>query len=245
MGAWTDLGSRFQRPTLKTALAAGAVFLVLLALGSWQVQRLVWKSRLIEDREARAEVQAVPLPGAIADPAAWDYRRVTLSGRFLHEHEMLLGARSLNGNVGYHLVTPLAEPGGRILLVDRGWIPLDKKDAATRAAGNPEGPVTIQGVFRVPPEPNWLTPDNAPDENFWYWFDIPAMAAHTGLTLAPFYVEAGDAPNPGGFPIGGQTRIALPNDHLQYAITWYALAIAFAVIVLVYHRRKPGEGHGR
>lgn len=245
MRAGTSLKHHFRRPTLKTALAGGMAFLVLLALGSWQVQRLDWKTNLIEERAARTAMAPAPLADALAealaDPARWDYRPVVASGRFRHDKEMLLGARSLNGNVGYHVMTPLVLEDGVAVLVDRGWIPLETKDAASRAAGNPEGTVAVAGVLRIPPAPNWLSPDNAPEQNFWYWVDIPAMAAQAGLALEPFYVEVDATPNPGGFPIGGQTRVELPNDHLQYAITWYALALALAVIFLFYHRRKPGE----
>ncbi len=84
-----------------------------------------------------------------------------------------------------------------------------------------------------------FTPDNRPGENFWFYVDVPAMAAHAGLKrMHPFVIEAGPAANPGGFPIGGQSRVKLRNDHLQYAITWYSLAAALLVIYVLYHRRE-------
>jgi len=244
MSEATSRKRRFRRPTLATALLAGSAFLVLLALGSWQVQRAIWKGELNAERRAHIAAPAEPLPEAAQDWAAWDYRRVDLKGRFLHAHELMLGARSLNGNVGYHLLTPLEEAGGRVVLIDRGWIPLDKKEPETRAEANPEGPVALEGVLRIPRKPGWFAPANAPEENFWIWVDVPAMEQATGLTLAPFFVEADARPNPGGWPKGGQTQVDLPNDHVQYAITWYALAAALAVIVVLYHRRKPAEGDG-
>ena len=75
----------------------------------------------------------------------------------------------------------------------------------------------------------------------WLWTDIPAMAGHLGRPLQPVVVEAVATPNPGGFPIGGQTRITLPNDHLQYALTWYMIAAGLIAIYVVYHRRKPEQ----
>ena len=83
-------------------------------------------------------------------------------------------------------------------------------------------------------------PDNRPDLNYWFWVDLPAMAEATGLSdVAPFYIDADATPNPGGWPKGGVTQIDLPNDHLQYAITWFALAAA-AVAVYAVWRRQAG-----
>ena len=87
----------------------------------------------------------------------------------------------------------------------------------------------IEGLLRLPPDgrPNWFLPDNRPDLNYWFWVDLPAMAAADRLDhVAPFYIDADATPNPGGWPKGGVTRLALPNNHLQYAITWFSLAVA-------------------
>ena len=174
------------------------------------------------------------------DLAAFEFRKIRLTGYFLHDKEMYLAARSLNGNVGYHVVTPFQERDGRITLVDRGWIPLDKKAPSTRAGGQVPGKIAIEGLIRKPGRNSWFVPDNQPDKNFWFFVDIPAMAAHDGLVnVRPYFIEAGPAANPGGYPIGGQSRIELPNNHLSYAITWYSLAFALLVIYLIYHRVKP------
>ena len=152
-------------------------------------------------------------------------------------------ARSMNGNVGYHVVTPFVLESGGTVLVDRGWIPLDHKDASSREAGEIAGETKVEGLIREAGHQGWLVPDNRPDENFWFFVDVPAMAAHAGLTdVRPYFVDAGPAQNPGGLPIGGQTRLWLPNDHLQYAITWFTLALALVVIYLIYHHVKPEEG---
>ena len=169
-----------------------------------------------------------------------EFRRVRLTGHFLNDKEMYLAARSLNGNVGYHVVTPFLGDDGTTTLVDRGWIPLDRKDPATRAQGEISGTVTIEGLIRSPGRKSWVVPDNEADKNFWFFVDIPAMAAHAGLSdLRDYFVEAGPEKNPGGYPIGGQSHIDLPNNHLSYAITWYSLALALVIIYLIYHRVKP------
>jgi surfeit locus 1 family protein len=221
--------------------------LALLALGTGQVQRLQWKEALIAERAARvaAEAVAVPPPGAALDEAqmaALDYRRAAATGVFLHERELYLAARSLKGEPGYHVVTPMRQATGGVLLVDRGWVPVDRKDPMSRLEGQIGGSVTVEGLLRRPGRRNWLVPDNEPAKNAWYWTDLPAMAAAAAgdEAVAPLILDAGPAENPGGLPQGGQTRVQLPNDHLQYAITWYALAMALAVIYVLYSWRREG-----
>jgi surfeit locus 1 family protein len=229
------------RPTLWPTVFTVPAVLIMLGLGVWQLERLQWKEAQIAERTERTTAAVIALPGPDADIGDAEFRHVTLTGEFLHEKEMLLGARSLNGNTGYHVVTPFRLAGGRTVLVDRGWIPLDRKAVDKRAAGNVAGQASLDGVIRLNGKQTWFVPDNRPDLNFFFWVDLPAMAKLAGQpnTEARFFVEAGPAKNPGDFPIGGQTRIDLPNDHLQYAITWFSLAIALTVIYVLYHRRKP------
>ena len=232
---------RFRPQFWPTVLTIPAL-IVLVGLGTWQVQRLAWKTELNETRTQRIEAPPIALPPADADPATFEFHRVRVAGRFLHERETYLAARSLRGNIGYHVLTPFVLADGRTLLVDRGWIPLDNKDPATRAEGQLAGEVEIEGVLRAAQKGTWITPENRPDKNHWYVVDVPAIARHLGLERTlPYFVEAGPAPNPGGLPIGGQTRVTLPNDHLQYAITWYALAVALAVIYVLYHLKAARE----
>ena len=233
------------RPTFWPTAFTIPALIVLLGLGTWQVQRLHWKEGLIADRTARttAPPLALPAAGVPLSPAALtdlDFRHGTATGVFLHEREMYLAARTMGGSVGYQIVTPLQEADGSIVLVNRGWVPETRKDPAKRANGQVAGSVTVDGAIRTPGAQNWLQPDNQPAQNIWFWSDLPAMAAHAGVApdkLVPVFLEAGASPNPGGLPIGGQTKVKLPNDHLQYAITWYALAVGLAVIYVLYHRR--------
>lgn len=245
-----QIGAMTFRPTLWPTVFAVPAVLVLIGLGTWQLDRLAWKSALIEQMQTRVSAPPAPLDQVLAEAGgdlhAVEYRTAELTGRFRHQAEMYLAARSMNGNPGYHVVTPFESALGRTVLVDRGWVPLDRKLPETRPQGQIRGEVTIEGVVRVPRAgKSWLQPDNEPEHNMWFWIDLPAMAAHAGAgaaggELAPVYLAAGPAENPGGYPIGGQTRINLPNDHLQYALTWYALAVALIVIYVVYHRRPEG-----
>jgi surfeit locus 1 family protein len=224
------------RPAFWPTAIALPAFLVLLALGTWQVDRLAWKTELNAHRETAAHGAPVPLPQTLAEAKPSEYRPVRVEGTFEHERERYLGATSERGRPGFHIVTPLRLADGRLLLVNRGFVPSEQKDPARRAEGEVQGNVTVEGLIRIPPsgKPSWFVPDNHPESNMWFWMDPAAMEPDA----LPFYIDADAAPNPGGWPKGGVTRLALPNDHLQYAITWYALAAALVVIYVVYHRQN-------
>ena len=220
--------------------ALGAL-LVLLGLGTWQVERVFWKERLIAERHAAVTAPPIDLPRSAETARGLEFHRVRVEGRFLNDRELFLGATDDDGHPGYHVIAPLRLSSGAILLVDRGFIPEARKAPASRAQGELEGPVTVTGLLRLAPEgkPHWFLPDNSVERNYWFWVDIPAMAAAAQLDrVLPFYVDADATPNPGGLPQGGQTRLELPNNHLQYAITWYALAAALVVIYTVFIRRR-------
>ena len=204
--------------------------LILLALGSWQMQRLMWKNGINEFRDMRSQSEAMALPGVVEDVAAMLYRPVWLEGRFRHQQEMFLAARSYNSNPGYHVITPFERQDGSLVLINRGWIPLDRKEPATRGDGQIDGVVRIEGLLTGGNIPGWMTPDNVPEENFWYWIDLPSLYGNAGVAPRDYLVDAGAAANPGGFPIGGQTKTELRNEHLQYAVIWYALAASLGLI---------------
>ena len=233
-----------ERPTrarLRPLSAALAFlgFVILIGLGTWQVERLHWKEGLIAERAARLAAPPLALATVPAGPEAYDLRRVSLAGTYLNDKELLYGPRAYRGESGWRVVTPLRLDDGSYAMVDRGWVPETRKAKATRPEGQLGGRVTIEGVLRAKPRHGWFTPDNDPAHDQWYTPDVTQMAAHLGLApVHPWLVEAGPAPNPGGFPIGGGTLAPLPNDHLQYAITWYALAGALVVIYILANRRR-------
>ncbi|OKH87843.1 SURF1 family protein [Thalassospira sp. TSL5-1] len=230
-----------SRPTVAISITAGLAFLVLMALCVWQIERLFWKENLIAEREARSALSPIEFPVDV-DKINPDmaFRAAIAHGRFLHDQEMYLMARTMQGSVGYQVITPLEQADGRIILVNRGWVPDDKRDPATRPEGQIKGKVEVTGVIQIARPRHWAQPENDPVKNQWFYVDPPHMAEEAGGDLAsPYYLEADATPNPGGLPIGGQARVMLPNNHLQYAITWFCLAVALVVIFVVYHRRPP------
>jgi surfeit locus 1 family protein len=233
------------RPLLWPTVFSLPMLLICLALGAWQIERLFWKQDLIAQRQAAVAAAPAPLPKSLAEARGMEFRHVSDEGVFLNDKEIFLGATSEGGGQGYQILTPLLEPGGRVVFVNRGYIPSELKDPAKRAIGQIAGTVRVEGLLRLPPagRPNWFLPDNRPDLNYWFWIDLPAMAAAAHVLpndVAPFYIDADATPNPGGWPQGGVTPLSLPNDHLQYALTWFSLAAALVVIYVVYH--WPGRG---
>lgn len=206
---------------------------ILLVLGSWQLQRLAWKQQLMARVEAQMAAEPAPLPAG-ADPAAWEWRRVSLTGEWLPAQTRLLQAQVLRDpmkaeRVGTHALTPFQpEGGGPAVLVDRGFLPA--RLGASDLPPLPPGTVTVTGVARAAPGQGW-SPDNDPAADAWYFIDLDALAAAFGLpALAPVFVAADAGPD-GQFPVGGQAQPQFSNNHLGYAVFWYsmaAVAILFA-----------------
>lgn len=228
------------RPRLWPTLATLIGFVVLLALGTWQLQRLMWKQSLIADREAALALPAVPLPVDDHDWQAWEFRKVAVTGTFDHEAEQLFGFQARGGRPGHHVLTPLVRAEGPAVLIDRGWVPLDQVHPAARRAGQLDGEVTVEGIarYRADDRPGWLTPAHEPGGLTWYWYDLETLGRATGQDLLPVVVEADATANPGGLPVGGQTRIELPNRHLQYVVTWYGLALTLIGVYLAFSIKR-------
>lgn len=233
------------RPRLVPALFTAVVVLVCFGLGVWQLDRLAWKLALIAERQAASRAAPVAAPRSLAEARTREFHPVAMAGVFLHDDEIFLGATgATGGKPGFHVLTPLRQPDGRIVFVNRGFVPSELRHPAKRSAGQLPGAVRVAGLLRLPKgRPNWVVPDNRADLNYWFWVDLPAMGKAAGLAaggladVAPFYVDADATPNPGGWPKGGVTPIALPNDHLQYAITWFSLAAAGLVVYLLWQRQ--------
>jgi surfeit locus 1 family protein len=227
-------------PTIWSALG----LLLLLGLGTWQVQRLHWKEGLIAERNGALAAAPVPLPKTLDAARALEFHPVRAEGEFLNDHELYLNAQSLKGDAGFHVVTPFRLSDGTIVFIDRGFVPTDRKEPSTRAAGEIAGPTAVTGLLRLPEPPGGFTPANEPAKNSWFSVDLPAMAKAAGIgtggvgSALPFYIDADKTPVPGGWPRGAQTITDLPNNHLQYAITWYALAVALVAIYIRFAIRR-------
>lgn len=246
MATRTERSRRKFRPKLAATLIALPAFVVLLGLGYWQVERLEWKRGLIAAIDERGHLPPVDLPAEIDQPADWSFRPVRVSGRYAHDQAQHLMARVRDGQLGIELLTPLVRENAPPVLVDRGWVPADPSgDVAPY--DEPQGDVVIQGFARVPETVSSFTPDNRPADREWFSVDLAALSKQTGYALAPVYVmamplEGTNGSAAGTYPAPMGRLPELPNNHLQYAITWFALAGALlGVYVLAHFRRDSGE----
>ena len=248
----TDATARRPMPWLLIGLAVPALF-ILLGLGTWQVQRLAWKEALLADIEVRLDqppLAVEDLAGQLAtgtvDQSAIDYRPATATGTFDHAGEAHFFATH-KGVSGYYIYTPLQLADGRSVFVNRGFVPFELKEVESRPQTLVPGIVRVDGLARqrLDDKPSWIVPDNDPRANIHYWKDLSLMVSEAGLQEAqvlPFFLDAGSPRAPGqlgDWPVSGVTQINLPNNHLQYALTWYGLALTLIVVLVVFIRRRP------
>jgi surfeit locus 1 family protein len=218
-----------RRTTTLGILTLALIPLTAFGLGTWQVQRLDWKTKLIAQLEDRLVRPPLPLPPRI-DPDAvheFDYRRVYASGKFRHDQEMLIGPRMHDGKDGFQVVTPLEREDGGTILVNRGWISREKQYQRERdPSALPTGEITVQGLLREPLKKNMFTPKNKPEEGKFFFPDTYEMAAVVGCeavlveeTMKADLLESYRREE-AGMPIGRAAEVNLRNNHTQYIFTW-------------------------
>lgn len=203
---------------------------VLLSLGIWQVQRMHWKAGVLAEIEARIHDAPVALPGQ-PNPEADKYLPVTVTGRFTRDFvEVLQGIKG--GSPGVRIIEVFETADGRRILVDRGFVEEENRHIP-RTRGLP----TVTGNLHWPQDATSATPP--PDQKTGLWFarDVPAMAAK--LNAEPTFIVAREPTGDGITPDPVDTS-TIPNDHWGYAITWFSLALVWAVMtgVLLWRIRQ-------
>ncbi|XP_053137759.1 surfeit locus protein 1 isoform X1 [Hemicordylus capensis] len=224
------------------ALKWGLLFIPVatFCLGTWQVQRRKWKLKLIADLQARVSTEPVPLPDNLLELKELEYRPVQVRGRFDHTKELYMLPRSLvdpakeardagqlmsSPESGANVITPFyCTDLGITILVNRGFVSRKKVKPETRLKGQIEEEIELVGVVRLAENRKPFVPENSVEKNRWHYRDLDAMARVTGAE--PILIDADYKSTVPGGPIGGQTRVTLRNEHLQYIITWYGLCAA-------------------
>jgi surfeit locus 1 family protein len=239
-------GGAKRRPRVVAALAFGVIgAAVLLGLMTWQIQRLAWKEGLIATLEQRLDEAPAALPAA-PDPASWEFRRVTVSGRFLTEpgaHGFVDAAYLTTirpWGAGYRVVQPFLTDDGRTVLIDRGFVPVERKNSDGRAAlPTPvvDGPLTVTGALRWPQDADFFADAAAgPADNVWLTRSVARLAPLWGAE--PLLIVAETPTGPDDWPVPQPVTVNLPNDHLEYAITWGALAAIWLGMSALLARRE-------
>lgn len=228
-----------MRRILPGTLALLAAF-ALIGLGVWQLERRVWKLDLIAHTQQRLHAAPIPTP----DPASWPtltkadaYTRLTASGHFLKDAETPVLAVTNLGR-GYWILTPFQTDTGFTILINRGFVPTEKRDPATRPEPPLTNPTTVTGLLRLTEPHGAFLHTNNPTQNRWYSRDVAAIATTRHLTnTAPYFIDA-DATSTPNTPVGGLTVVTFPNNHLVYALTWFTLALMAAAMAFKLFMKK-------
>ena len=221
-------------------VAAALASLGFVALAAWQLQRLGWKQDLIARVQARVHAEPVaPPPQTATVTQADEYRRLRLRGRFEPREVLVQATTALGG--GHWVLAPLRLDDGGVVLVNRGFVPPERRAPERHAA--PAGPVELTGLLRLTETHGGPLRRNEPAEGRWYSRDVAGLAAQLGLAgpVAPYFVdEEADPAQPQRWPRPGLTVLNFANNHAVYAITWLALALmsAAAAIYLVREERR-------
>jgi surfeit locus 1 family protein len=209
------------------------MFLILLGLGTWQVRRLAWKENILAEIARAEAAPAVPL-----GPHPPPFAKVSATGRFREDLAAFYGVEVRNTQagpeMGAELIVPLEGPGAEPVLVDRGWVPTE----GSAPIDWPQAPVTVDGYAHAPDRPGLFTPAADPTRRRFYALDPAAIGAALGLKrVAPFTLVALGPEVPGQYPVPAQHLPRPPNNHLLYALTWYALAGALVVVFWEWSRK--------
>ena len=238
-----DISTRVWWPNV-FALAA---FIVLIGLGTWQLERKAWKEALIGALDERVRAEPVPLPPPerwpMLDPASDEFRRMAFTASFASGSEALVygsgsGVRPDVSGPGYWVFAPAELASGGVVAVNRGFVPEGQQDPKTHPP--PAGRIDLVGALRWPEPRGSFVPKDDPARNLWFVRDHLAMAQAKGWgSVAPFYLELETSTGP--LPRAGRLAPSLRNDHLQYAMTWYGLATVLAVMFAFWLRSRRSE----
>ena len=220
---------------------AATVVLALLALGGWQLQRLGWKNATMAAIAQRLDAPPLTPAALMALPEDQrEWRPVRARGRLLSEASFALYRAGADGRPGYRILTPLALADGRHVLVERGWLRAASFAAALPTLPPvPPAPVEAHGVARLGEARGPFANANDPASGAWYWIELDRMAATAGVALLPVVIAARS--DPAGTALAAiPTRPAFSNRHLEYALTWFALAAGAGAVFFLRLRRGAG-----
>lgn len=231
------------KPQILTSVLAFILFCVPFGLGVWQIQRLHWKTDLIQQIEIQQTEISYDFTviNPFQDWEALNYRKAFAAGDFMFLRSIKIKPRTLNGKVGYHLLTPLRLKDGGVIIVNRGWVPEGVN--VTEEYWNAEG-IDVTGILRQSKKPNSFTPENKPKNNEWYWADLNLIAKEIGVArVAPIVLHQSAQEKTENseitYPIGGQLNMSLRNTHKMYAVTWFLLSFSLVIVWFFYSWKSP------
>lgn len=228
------------RPGLALTLVTTLALVVLLGLGIWQAQKIGPKNQMVAAIEAGLAAAPEPLPVHLDDPAAVAYRRFSLDGTASSADPVRVYGTNLQGKAGYHLYKPVVRDFGRAVIVNFGWVPYELDSLPPL----PTGPISIRGVLMTNAVAGSFTPENDAENGNWYLADVHEIAAHYGLNSKDYYhfrLFADHSGEPRALPKGSQVRINIPNNHLEYMLTWFGIAAGLIGVYVAFGYKKDSE----
>ena len=227
----------FKRPRIIPIITTLAAFILLTALGTWQVYRLHWKTGILDSIHERIAEEEVTLPLEHYDINALEYRKVQAKGKYVYDKDIFLYMQK-EGKSGYNVITPFILGDSSAILVNRGWIPMDMRQTFLDQEKEKSPEVMVDGILQRGETQGMFVPNNNFSKNVWFWLDINDASKISGIHFPPLYIRATGPNLAGEYPLKSDLTIKIRNDHLQYAITWYSLSIAVLVIFALYHKKE-------
>lgn len=221
----------------KIVTAVLVAFVILVFLGTWQAQKIGPKTQLLKSIELGMSAEPMLLPVHLDDPQSVVYRRVSFDGVAADITPIKVFGTNLKGKPGYSLYKPVTRQHGRAVLVNFGWVPLVQEAMPTL----PVGEITINGVLMESAVAGDFTPADNQEKNEWYTANVHEMARFFGLSSKEYYhfrIFADHIGSATALPLGGQVRVDIPNDHFEYMLTWYGLALGLVGVFLAYSFKR-------
>ncbi|MDC3104261.1 SURF1 family protein [Candidatus Pelagibacter bacterium] len=204
---------------------------IFCALGTWQLYRLQWKLELISEITFGLKSRPIEYSNSIKR----NYQRVTAKGKFDYDNQIYLYSLNDRGKPGYDVVTPFRTSKNENVLINRGWIIKELKDSPSINL-KPKSEKEIIGLLRKIYKPNIFKPENDIKNNIWFSINLEDLREATGEQFNEFVIFLED--NQAKTPLPKKISIDVPNNHLKYAITWYAISISIIFYYLYFRRKK-------
>ena len=224
-----------NKKLVKSLICSLLALTVLISLGTWQLERLRWKTEIISSMNEKIMLPLIEINTSVINNIKnYNYRRIKLNGYFLYDNQITIYSKILDGKVGRHLIIPFKTKFGNIL-INRGFVPEDyilDKDTEKEFKN-----VLITGRVKFQQKINYFTPKNNLLGNEWYYINLDEISTYFNISLNDFYLIEENNLND-KYPVGSQFIINIPNDHLQYAITWFSLAIVLSIFIHLLWRKN-------
>ena len=224
------------RPLFWPTLFSVPLVALLIALGSWQLSRLAEKTELISKFEQRSKGPAIAISQIFEPIDNFEYQRVGVTGKYLHQSEIYLTGRTYEGNAGFHVITPF-QTQEKTILINRGWGSEAYRLPSTRPFSLIEDEIYLEGILRLPGKKGYFVPENEPENGFWFTLkpdEIGKFLKREEINKE-FYIDIIRTGEVIALPIAAEVNINLRNSHFNYALTWFGLGLVLIVVYFAFH----------